>query len=135
MPVLAVIPLGCFQIAMLLSVEFPDAQGDANSSKYTLVVRLGVSVAACVYLTVLSIAYGTLPLLVHMGLPLPVAIAIGSLSPLAVWLISHTYLSDWQNPAKWDSFAFYTIGLLVVTGIVEILAFLLLIGVNVAKVF
>ncbi len=46
LPLLAILPLCCLQFAMLLTIEFPDAEGDASVGKGTLVVRLGAPRAA-----------------------------------------------------------------------------------------
>lgn len=49
LPLLAVMPLCCLQVAMLVAIEFPDAVGDRQAGKRTLVVRFGPAVAARLY--------------------------------------------------------------------------------------
>ncbi|HEX6386903.1 MAG TPA: prenyltransferase, partial [Anaerolineae bacterium] len=56
LPFLAVAPLCCFQFNMLLSINFPDAIGDAYANKRTLIVRLGGEPAASLYVAVLIAA-------------------------------------------------------------------------------
>src|SRR5215212_10128227 len=73
LPVLGVLPLCCLQFAMLLTIEFPDAAGDAIAGKRTLVVRLGGARAARLLVLLLLAAYAGLPLLVALGLPSQVA--------------------------------------------------------------
>ena len=128
LPFLAVFPLCCFQFAMLLSINFPDAAGDAVTGKRTLVVRLGSEQAARLYVAILSAAYLSLPLLVWSGLPLPVALAAGLLAPAAAWQIWRVRRGAWADPAAWDSLAFWSIGLLMGTAALETAAFLWLIA-------
>jgi 1,4-dihydroxy-2-naphthoate octaprenyltransferase len=128
LPFLAVLPLTCFQSAMLLAIEFPDAEGDRLASKRTLVVRLGASGAICLYALLLVLAYALLPFLMHDGLPLAVALSITLVSPLAGLLLWRAAHGDWCNPNRWNVFGFYTIVLLMGTAFAELGAFTLLIG-------
>lgn len=128
LPLLAVVPLCCFQVAMLLSIEFPDAEGDRQVEKNTLVVRLGAKTAARLYMSLILLVYAVLPLLVWAGLPSGVALAVLGLSPLALWQVWRASRGDWHNPARWNALAFYTIVLLMGTSAVELLTFILLIG-------
>lgn len=123
LPFLAVFPLCCFQFAMLLSINFPDAAGDALSGKQTLVIRLGSQEAARLYTVVLAAAYLSLPLLVWAGLPPTVAVAAAIPAPVAAWQMWRVRCSAWANPADWDSLAFWSIALLMGTAALEIGAF------------
>lgn len=124
LPVLAVIPLGWLQLAMLLAVAFPDAEGDRAAGKRTLVVRWGGARAAGLYLTALMAAYASLPFLVIVGLPAQVVGAAGLGLPLAAWLVWRVRQGDWADPQKWGRLAFWTIGLLMATAAAELVAFL-----------
>ncbi|MFQ5613028.1 MAG: prenyltransferase [Anaerolineae bacterium] len=124
LPFLAVLPLCCLQFAMLLMIEFPDAAGDAAGGKRTLVVRMGGARAASLYLAALLAAYGSLPLLVALGLPLPAAIAIGLGAPVAMWQGRRMLRQAWTDPAAWNGLALGSIGLLIGTIALELLAFL-----------
>jgi 1,4-dihydroxy-2-naphthoate octaprenyltransferase len=126
LPILAVVPLCCFQFAMLLSVEFPDVEGDRRAGKYTLVVRLGPPSAARLYVALLIVAYAALPLLVHVGLPPGAALAVLALLPLAGWQLWRMSRGDWARPARWNVLTFYTLVLLLFTAAAEMLAFGLL---------
>jgi 1,4-dihydroxy-2-naphthoate octaprenyltransferase len=128
LPILVVIPLCCYQFAMLLAIEFPDAEGDRLAGTRTLVVRLGGQGAAWLYAVLLVLAILILPVLVGAGLPLEVALAVGVLSPLMVWRLWRIYRGDWHNPLKWNHLGFYSIVLLVGTSAAELTAFILLIG-------
>jgi len=130
LPLLAIFPLSCLQFCMLLAVAFPDAAGDSAVGKRTLVVRLGSRNAAQLYAALMTAAYLSLPLLVVMGLPALVALAIGLMSPLALWQLWR--IKDTRDPLRWNRFAFFSIGLLFGTAVVEAVAFMLLVGVSAA---
>ncbi|MDZ4770445.1 MAG: prenyltransferase [Chloroflexota bacterium] len=126
--VLAVIPLCCLQIAMLLSIEFPDEAGDRAVGKRTLVVRLGAARAIWLYALLLIAAFAVLPALVAAGLPSAAAWAVALLIPLALMLLWRVRRGDWRDPARWNGLAFYTIVLLMAAAAAEMAAFVLLIG-------
>ena len=128
MPLLAVLPLCCFQFAMLLAVEFPDAAGDRQAGKRNLVVRWGGRGAARLYAALLVAAYTLLPLLVWAGLPEINALLFALLSPLALWLIWRISRGDWQNPRRWNGLAFFSIVLLMGSATLQLAAFLLLLA-------
>jgi 1,4-dihydroxy-2-naphthoate octaprenyltransferase len=116
------------QVMMLLAVEFPDHEGDKRAGKRTLLVRIGPAAGARLYITLAIAAYAMLPLLVAAGLPAWVAIAAAGTSPLAAWQIAKIARGDWHEPARWNRFAFYTIALLMLTGLAEGGAFFVLSG-------
>jgi 1,4-dihydroxy-2-naphthoate octaprenyltransferase len=119
LPLLASFPLGCLQFCMLLAIEFPDETGDRAVHKGTLVVRLGAKRAAKLYMTVLMLAYLSLPLLVIAGLPRLPALAIALMSPLALWQLRRARRGDIFRPEHWNQFAFFSVALLIGTGVVE----------------
>lgn len=125
---LATLPLCCMQVMMLLAVEFPDHDGDIRVGKRTLLVRIGPSAGARLYIALAIAAYAILPLLVWAGLPVWVAFAAAGTSPLALWQITKVARGDWHRPERWDRLAFYTIALLMLTGLAEGSAFFLLSG-------
>jgi 1,4-dihydroxy-2-naphthoate octaprenyltransferase len=120
---LALLPPALLQFNMLLTIEFPDAAGDAAVGKRTLVVRLGASVAAASSQLLLIIVYGGLPLWVHLGLPPAAALACGSGFPLAALQFWRLRLGLWANPARWQSLALGAVALLVLTSAAELAAF------------
>jgi 1,4-dihydroxy-2-naphthoate octaprenyltransferase len=124
LPFLAVFPLCCFQFAMLLAINFPDAEGDAAADKHTLLFFLGPSVTVRLYLIILSAAYVSLPFLVLLGLPALVAIALLAVSPLALWQGWRMSRGAWADPGQWNSLGFWSVGLLMASVAAEFLAFL-----------
>jgi 1,4-dihydroxy-2-naphthoate octaprenyltransferase len=128
LPFLAIFPLCCFQFCMLLIINFPDAAGDAAAGKRTLIHYLGEPKVASLYLMVLLMAYAALPLLVLLGLPLQVAIALLFVSPLALWMGIRMLRGAWARPEQWNRLAFWSIGLLMTSVAAEFLAFLLIAG-------
>lgn len=128
LPVLASVPLCCLQLSMMLSIEFPDAQGDKSVNKGTLVVRFGAPTAARLYTILLVLPYVLIPFLLIAGLPSAVALAVCIPLPLALWQVLRMERGDWAIPARWNALAFYSIVLLIVTSFAELFAFILLVG-------
>jgi 1,4-dihydroxy-2-naphthoate octaprenyltransferase len=124
LPLVAVLPLCLIQVAMSLSVNFPDATGDEDAGKRTLVVRLGRENAARLYNSLLVASYALLPILALLGLPFQIAGAASLSAPLAVWLIWQMRRGVWAMPSEWDNLAFWSTGLLVGTAGLEVSAFL-----------
>jgi 1,4-dihydroxy-2-naphthoate polyprenyltransferase len=121
--VLAVVPLCLLQFAMLLAIEFPDAAGDRQVGKRTLVVRLGGRRAARLYAAVTVGAFALLPVAWLAGLPGAVALAAGALAPVAVWRARRARAGDWRRPRRWEQVTFWAVALLVGTTLAELLAF------------
>ena len=69
-----------------------------------------------------QVASGT-PLLVVAGLPLPVAVAVLLPLPLAVWLAWQMSRGAWRRPAAWNALGFWSIGLLMSSAGLELVAF------------
>jgi 1,4-dihydroxy-2-naphthoate octaprenyltransferase len=126
LPFLAIFPLSCIQVAMLLVINFPDAQGDAAVGKRTLVQVLGNKLAIRLYLALISLAYIAQLILVNWGLPPVVSMAILLLSPIGLWQSWRMAKGGWADPEMWNSLGFWSIGLLVMTGTFELLAFIYL---------
>ncbi len=124
LPLLAVVPLCCFQFAMLVTVNYPDAASDALVGKTTLVVLLGGPRAARLHLAALLLPYLLLPLLVMAGLPLLVALLLLAAAPIAGWLAWQIAHGAWQQPQTWNRLGFWSIGLLMASALFELLGFL-----------
>ncbi len=126
-PFLAVLPLACFQFAMLLVINFPDAAGDIASGKHTLLYFLGPARAVRLYVGALLLAYFSLPVLVWLGLPTLVAGALLLISPMAIWQGWRMWRGAWADAKEWDSLGFWSIGLVMGSSGAEFVAFLLLV--------
>jgi 1,4-dihydroxy-2-naphthoate octaprenyltransferase len=125
LPFVAIAPLAGLQLTMLLSIEFPDAAGDAATGKRTLVVRHGAEWAAAFYRGILIAVYLSLLLLVRFGL-LPIAAGAALLtSPIAAWQFWRMRRGAFREPARWESIAFWSVALLVVTSALELVGFVL----------
>ncbi len=118
-PLLAALPLCCFQFAMLSGVNFPDAAGDALVNKRTLVVIFGPRRAAQFFLAALALAYLLLPVLVLFGLPVQVALAVLLTAPIAIWQALCIRRGAATDPTAWDALGFWSIGLLMTAALLE----------------
>jgi 1,4-dihydroxy-2-naphthoate octaprenyltransferase len=125
LPFLAIAPIAGLQFTMLLAIEFPDAAGDAATGKKTLVVRYGVEWTARLYQGVLIAVYLSLPVLVAAGLPAIVAGCALLTSPIAAWQVLRMRRGAFRDPAKWESIAFWSVALLVMTAAAELVGFVL----------
>jgi 1,4-dihydroxy-2-naphthoate polyprenyltransferase len=112
---LACFPLCCLQFAMLLTIELPDAAGDATQGKRTLVVRWGPEWAAHRAVALLGLAFGSLPLLFLLGLPLPVAGFAALLAPLAVWQAVSLTRGAYRDSQRWEGLALRSVLLVFAT--------------------
>jgi len=126
LPFLAVFPLCCWQFAVLLTLNFPDAEGDLAAGKHTLIYYLGQTRAVRLYLLVLALLYGSLPFLVLFGLPPIVAVAVLAVLPFIAWQGWRMAKGAWRDPRQWDSLSFWGFGLLVILTLAELTAFLAL---------
>ena len=116
----ACFPLVCLQFSMLLTIELPDAAGDAAHGKQTLVVRHGAAWAARLSAGILLAAFGALPLLFLLGLPLRVAALAALPAPLAVWQATRLWRGAFLDPKRWESLALCSVALLVTTSVAEL---------------
>ncbi|MEJ7603221.1 MAG: prenyltransferase [Kofleriaceae bacterium] len=122
--VLAIIPLALLQLAMLLAIEFPDAASDQATGKRTLVVRLGATRAAWLYVALTLAAYAWLPLAVLFGLPLHVALVAALPAPVALWRVIR--IADHRDPAAFERLTLFAVALLVMTSAAELVSFTLI---------
>lgn len=111
--VLTVVPLALLQFAMLLAIEFPDAAGDAQTGKVTLVVRLGARGAARLYAGMTAAAFVWPITAVAFGLPLRVALAMLVPAPIAAWRIAR--LADHADPTAYERLTFCAVTLVAAT--------------------
>ena len=122
---LACFPLCCLQFCMLLTIELPDAAGDAAQGKRTLVVRHGAPWAARWIAVLLMVAFGSLPILFALGLPLRVAAFAALPAPLAAWQAIVLSRGAYRDPKRWEGLALRAVALLVTTTVAELAGALL----------
>ena len=119
---LSIVPPALLQLAMLLAIEFPDAAGDAATGKRTLVVRLGASRAAALYVAITAAAYGWLPVAYALGLPLRVVLAGLAPAPIAAWRIAR--VAEHRDRSAHERMTFFAVALLIATSAAELAAWL-----------
>ncbi len=118
---LAIAPLAVLQVAMLVAIEFPDADGDGATGKRTLVVRLGAERSAKLYVMLLTLAYLCLPIAALFDLPTRVVIAATLPTPLAAWRVAG--IADAADPKAHERLTFFAVFLLIGTSLAELVAF------------
>jgi len=122
-PIAAAVVLPCaLQFAMLLAIELPDAAGDAIAGKRTLVVRLGAPLGARLYAALSVAGFCALPLMAGWALPVRVAIGPLVLAPIAIWQARRVLRGAYRDPARWDSVAFWSVGLTIGASAAELIA-------------
>jgi 1,4-dihydroxy-2-naphthoate octaprenyltransferase len=121
------LPVVGLQFAMLLSIEFPDAVGDAAVGKRTLVVRLGTPAAVALYRAILVAVFGALPVMMAIGvLPAPVALGAATAFPIAAWQFVRLGRGAAADARRWEGLAFRSVATLFVVAGGELLGFLYL---------
>ncbi|HEX2619896.1 MAG TPA: prenyltransferase [Phototrophicaceae bacterium] len=123
-PVLLVLPLMGLQFCMMLTIELPDAAGDADTGKRTQIVRHGAVWARHWHNIVLIMSYLSLPLLTLVGMPPLVALLAGCTLPLAMWRI---WLGHGDHPEYWNQMGFISVALLIGTAALEMVGLMVLI--------
>jgi 1,4-dihydroxy-2-naphthoate polyprenyltransferase len=122
---LACFPLCCLQFSMLLTIELPDAAGDAEEGKRTLVVRRGAEWGARCSAALLVVAFGSLPIGCVLGLPPRIALFAALLAPLGVWQAIRLARGAFRDPKQWESLALCSVVLVAATTVAELIAALL----------
>jgi 1,4-dihydroxy-2-naphthoate octaprenyltransferase len=120
---LTIVPLALLQIAMLVAIEFPDAVGDAATGKRTLVVRLGATMGARLYVVLTAIAFLWPAVGFALGLPAKVAAALAIPAPIAIWRM--TQIADHADANAFERLTFWAVFLLVITSALALGAWLL----------
>ncbi len=119
---LACFPLCCLQFSMLLTIELPDAAGDAQEGKRTLVVRRGAEWAARCSAALLVVAFGSLPILYLLGLPQGIVLFAALPAPLGFWQARRLSRGTFRESKHWESLALCSVALLATTTVAELLA-------------
>jgi 1,4-dihydroxy-2-naphthoate polyprenyltransferase len=119
---LACFPLCCLQFSMLLTIELPDAAGDAAQGKRTLVVRRGAEWAARCSAAILVVTFASLPLLFLLGLPPRIALFAALPAPLGFWQAMRLSRGAFRDPKHWENLALCSVALLATTTVAELIA-------------
>ncbi|HEX3849892.1 MAG TPA: prenyltransferase [Polyangiaceae bacterium] len=117
---LACFPLCCLQFSMLLTIELPDAAGDAALGKRTLVVRRGAEWAARCSAAILVATFASLPMLFLLGLPARIAIFAALPAPLGLWQATRLTRGAFRASKHWESLALCSVALLATTTLAEL---------------
>ena len=119
-PVVLAAPLALLQIAMLVTIEFPDHAGDASVGKRSWVVLFGPTRAA----RVVQIAVAGAFVLAVLGPPsegvAPAAALWLALVPLAALLEFRLQRGDYRQSSTWESLSFCAVGLFFLAIIAQI---------------
>ncbi len=118
---LACFPLCCLQLAMLLTIELPDAAGDRMQGKRTLVVRRGAEWGARGAAASLGVAFGSLPILFWLGLPGRIALLAALLAPLGIWQAFRLLRGAHRDPDNWEGLALCSVVLIASTTVAELI--------------
>ncbi|HYP99002.1 MAG TPA: prenyltransferase [Polyangiaceae bacterium] len=118
---LACFPLCCLQLAMLLTIELPDAAGDAAQGKRTLVVRFGAEWAARCSAALLVVAFASLPILFMLGLPLRVALFAAFPAALGLWQAIRFARGAFRAATNWETLSLCSVVLFATTIVAELL--------------
>jgi 1,4-dihydroxy-2-naphthoate octaprenyltransferase len=110
-PLLLTAPLALLQIAMLVTIEFPDHAGDRAVGKLTWVVVLGPERAARVIQLSIAAAFVIAALSLNFGVPLRASLLWGALLPLALWLCFRLQRGDHRHTSAWESLSFSSVAL------------------------
>ncbi|MEP7052536.1 MAG: prenyltransferase [Pseudomonadota bacterium] len=122
---LACFPVCCLQFSMLLTIELPDAAGDAAQGKRTLVVRHGAAWGARCSAAALIVAFGSLPMLFLLGLPARMVIFAALPAPLGLWQAARLARGAFRDPKRWESLALCSVALLAMTTLGELVGAIL----------
>jgi 1,4-dihydroxy-2-naphthoate octaprenyltransferase len=110
-PLLLTAPLALLQIAMLVTIEFPDHAGDRAVGKLTWVVLLGPKRAARVIQLSIAAAFVLVALSLDVSVSRRAALLWGALLPLALWLCFRLQRRDYQRDSAWESLSFSSVAL------------------------
>jgi 1,4-dihydroxy-2-naphthoate octaprenyltransferase len=112
---LCVLPTVIAQFALILVLDFPDAEGDARAGKRTLVVLFGPARATGIAVAAVSLVYIILPLLVLAGARRHLVLAVAATLPFGAWL-GWTLLrrASWQGggaggPLAWRGVLWFAV--------------------------
>lgn len=124
LPILLTLPLVCLQLAMLLTLQIPDEDGDRSVGKLTWTVLFGVRpiVVLSSLLIVAAFAIGISSSL--YGLPSVVGLAWLCLTPLGSFQLLSYLRRDFLKPAAFNRLAFCSTALFFLAIVADIVGLL-----------
>lgn len=128
---LVLFPSFVLQLVRMMVMNLLDYDGDRLVGKRTLVLLLGPRRATWAYALGQAIAYGSLPLLVRLGMPWSVAGAIALTLPLSLWQARRLLRGAHRDPRTGNNVVFWAsthVALVVVATSVGVLVHLVVDG-------
>jgi 1,4-dihydroxy-2-naphthoate octaprenyltransferase len=113
-------PLALLQIAMLVTIEFPDQAGDVCVGKQTWVVVFGAARAARLIQGAIVLAFVLAVLGAWLGVPARVARLWLVLAPLAAVLCFRLGRGHYRDSSAWESLSFAAVALFFLAIVVQI---------------
>lgn len=110
-PILLSIPLCFLQLAMLLTLEFPDAAGDSRVGKRSWTVVFGARAVARLSAAFIVLAFSTSFASAALGIPDAVVWAWLCLTPLGGLQLLRTLAGGWRRRDAWESLCFGSVAL------------------------
>jgi 1,4-dihydroxy-2-naphthoate octaprenyltransferase len=117
-------PLVLLQIAMLVTIEFPDHAGDRAVGKLSWVVALGPARAARVVQLTIAAAFALAALGIGFGVPSRAALLWAALAPLALHLCFRLQRRDYEHRSAWESLSFSAVALFFLGIVAQVAALL-----------
>lgn len=123
-PLLLTAPLALLQIAMLVTIEFPDHAGDRAVGKLSWVVVLGPERAARLIQLMIAGAFVFAWLSLGFGVPPRAALSWSALLPLALFFCFRLQRGDYRNASAWESLSFSAVALFFLGVVAQLAAIL-----------
>jgi 1,4-dihydroxy-2-naphthoate polyprenyltransferase len=122
LPMALSLPLCLLQIAMLLTIEFPDYEGDHTVGKSSWVVLLGPKRAAGLTATLIVGAFAAAFSGVWLGVPPGVALGWLGILPLGALQLVWLRRGDFRRRAAWEQLSFGAVALFFLAILVDLFA-------------
>ena len=122
LPVLLCVPLAMLLTVMLLTLEFPDEDGDRAVGKRSWVVLFGAKKVAGLCSLLIVLAFATTFAGVALGIPGAVSKAWLLLLPLGLFQLARMLAGDWRRPSAWSRLEFGSVALFFLAVVLDLLA-------------
>lgn len=124
LPILLTLPLVCLQLAMLLTLQVPDEDGDRSVGKLTWTVLFGVRPIILLSTLLIITAFGLGISSSMFGLPSAVGLAWLCLTPLGSLQLLSYLRRDFLKPAAFNRLAFCSTALFFLAIVADIFGLL-----------